>query len=184
MEDFSKILNKVKDKKCPVCGNPFLGCVIEVDNSSTTGIYPGTINIKFSSYPLSCGKCPECAEKCFVGNIEHQNQSDLNYDVLLAEVKKNSKIPCEEKTIQEHNDLEDEEDKIFPEEEITEFIDSMMDSVACCPYLDKFYFFPEWDTEYKGRVNEPEPWEETKDFLGCKLINIFNLIKNEIQESE
>jgi len=180
MYNIDEILNKLTNKKCPVCGNPFLGCVIDIDNSNPSGINPGPVNIKISSYPLSCGKCPKCAEKCFVGNIEHQDQSDLNYDVLLDYVKKNSKIPCKETTILEHYNLEDEKVKLFSEKEIKVFIDSMMDSVNCCPYLDKFYFLPEWGEEYKA---QPQPWDEPKDFLGGKLVNIFDLIKNEIQEN-
>lgn len=178
------MLNKLIYEKCPNCGKRFLGCAIDVDNSNPSGTHPGPVNIKIYFYPLSCGKCPECAKKCFAGNVEHKDQLDLNYEILLEYVKKNSKIPCEEKTILEFYNMKADKAKKFTEEEIKGFIDSMMESVDCCAYLDKFHFLPEWDTEYKGRNYEPQPWDERKDFLGGKLVNLFDLIENEIENNQ
>ncbi|MFX1570423.1 MAG: hypothetical protein ACFFCV_18835 [Promethearchaeota archaeon] len=171
------------DKKCLDCGKLLLGVTIDIDNSNPDGLHPGAVNIEIKPYPCGCGKCPECAKNCYVGNIERLDKSDLKYNNLVKNVRKTGKIPCDDLTICEFYDIEENDKKKFTDEEIIDFIDSFMENVPCRPYMDKFYFFPEWDEEYKAHdlLIKPKPWDKPEDFLGGKMINLFELIEYKIK---
>jgi hypothetical protein len=62
---------------CSECGRLFLGVLIE--GSTEVGRYP--VDVGISSYPLSCGKCPECAKKCFE-NLEKYLEQNNNAPCL------------------------------------------------------------------------------------------------------
>lgn len=54
-------LIKKFNSTCSKCGKLFLGALLE--GSTEVGAYPVYVGI--SSYPLSCGKCPNCAQECY-----------------------------------------------------------------------------------------------------------------------
>ncbi|MGQ4876395.1 MAG: hypothetical protein ACP6IY_20215 [Promethearchaeia archaeon] len=93
------------DNKCPECGKVFLGaCIL---GSTETGSYP--VYIEVESYPLKCGKCPECAKKCNANFIEY--------------IKKYRKYPCNNENIEiDFADYyEDEDDNL--EDYVNRYID-------------------------------------------------------------
>ncbi len=78
-EELIRLINKF-DNKCPDCGKIFLGALLE--GSTEVGAYPVYIGI--TSYPLSCGKCPNCARECYT-NLEkyleqHNKAPCLDYE--------------------------------------------------------------------------------------------------------
>lgn len=81
-----KILEKAV-KVCSDCGKEFLGIAID------GGVDPAHTWIATSEtllYPLKCGKCPDCAEKCFnkIVGFSTKNIKEEDYNNTI-------KIPCE-----------------------------------------------------------------------------------------
>ncbi len=80
-------LIKKYHRGCPDCGKEFLGAALE-GSSKYSVVHVGII-----SYPLSCGKCPSCAQNCF----------NTKSDVL----RRDGGIPCCERTFDEYDEDED-----------------------------------------------------------------------------
>ncbi len=95
-------------KICPDCGKTFLGII-------KRGYYTYE-HLKYCSsniekYPLQCGKCPDCAWKCYE-----------NVDKIIEYVKQNNSMPCNNKlTIFEYFDKKDKE-TTYDEKKIKEYI--------------------------------------------------------------
>ncbi|MBA7585186.1 hypothetical protein ES708_27157 [subsurface metagenome] len=85
------LINLIKkfNNTCSECGRLFLGALVE--GSTEVGAYPVYVGI--GSYPLSCGKCPECAKEC--------------YDNFYEYIEINNKVPCDDSNIDENEDIED-----------------------------------------------------------------------------
>lgn len=86
------LINLIKNfnNSCSECGKLFLGALLE--GSTEVGTYPVYVGI--SSYPLSCGKCPGCAQECY---------NDLDKYLEL-----HNKAPCldyEEEGLEKHEIL-------------------------------------------------------------------------------
>ena len=86
-----KLISLIKkfNNTCSECGKLFLGALVE--GSTEIGAYP--VDVGIYSYPLSCGKCPECAKKC--------------YENLYEYVDRNNKIPCDNDIIDEDENIKD-----------------------------------------------------------------------------
>ena len=108
-ENLIELIKKFKNK-CPECGKLFLGALIE--GSTEVGAYPVYVGI--SSYPLFCGKCPECAKKC--------------YDNLYKYIEENNKAPCVDYMVDD-----------VTGDDIEEYIDDIKYELDCCIYLDENY---------------------------------------------
>jgi len=114
-------LIKKFDNKCSDCGKIFLGAAIV--GSTEAGNYP--VDVGLVNYPLSCGKCPDCAQKC--------------YDRIQKYIKIHGKTPCGDTTIYEFHQKE-VETIVFTDEEIREFIDNHIRfDTDCWMYFDENY---------------------------------------------
>lgn len=114
------------DEECPDCGEVFFGAVL--NGSTEIGHYP--VYVSLDPYPLKCGKCPRCAQKC--------------YDNLTSYVKRNGKVPCDNNEI------------INDDEDINEFISNMEDYIDCLMYNDENYqselFYSGIDIKDRGEL--------------------------------
>lgn len=77
------------DNKCVVCGKLFLGAMLY--GSTEVGAYP--VDFGVTSYPLSCGKCPECVKEC--------------YENLNEFIEIDHKVPCEDIKLDVTDEFED-----------------------------------------------------------------------------
>ncbi|MHA1249093.1 MAG: hypothetical protein ACTSRP_03790 [Candidatus Helarchaeota archaeon] len=138
------------DKKCPECGKPFFG--IGILGSTEEGSYP--VYLEINPYPIWCGKCPECAQKC--------------YDNYTEYIKKYRKDPCSEEPL----DLDDYDKKKY--KSIDDYIKDLKrellyySEVDCPIYLDENY---QWSS---GHIYESSSYENGM------LIDLFDLLLKEL----
>ena len=73
-------------KTCPDCGKEFLGIAID---GGVNPAHTWQAVSEISLYPLKCGKCPNCAEKCFdkIDDFCSEKINKENYN-------NRTKIPC------------------------------------------------------------------------------------------
>jgi len=143
-------LIKKFDNRCTDCGKIFLG--VAINGSTETGNYP--IDVGLNSYSLSCGKCPDCAEKCYEGLHEY--------------VRENGKVPCDDYTIYEFFEIKNRLQE-FTDEEIDEFINESKFEIECCKYVDEDY---QHDSLANGNPN----------IDGGVLVDLFKFFKDELQK--
>lgn len=104
-----KLIKYLKNynKTCPECGKLFLGArLIGVSERSMN-----TIEISIEDY-LSCGKCPECALKCY-----------NNRKVIVGKL---GQLPCLIETIQDYEDIDD-------------YLNTMIYEIECASSLNENY---------------------------------------------
>jgi len=146
-------LIKKFDNKCPDCGKIFLGKAIV--GSTESGDYP--VEVGLFDYPLSCGKCPDCAQKCFDGIHKY--------------VKIHGTIPCDVDTIYEYN-IEKDNTRVFTDAEIKEFIDDEMKyHMDCWMYCDKIF--------QQVAILGSDPY-----IKGGVLIDLFEFLKDELKDNK
>jgi hypothetical protein len=83
-----KYFIKKFNNTCPDCGKLFLGVII----SGTYEKSMSPMDIGFDGY-LSCGKCPECAKKCY----------ELRHKILIRD----NKLPCLDNKLDEYDNTDD-----------------------------------------------------------------------------
>ncbi|MHA1250870.1 MAG: hypothetical protein ACTSVV_06295 [Promethearchaeota archaeon] len=140
------------DKRCPECGKLFLGIGIE-GSTETDGDYPIYLEIK--PYPISCGKCPECAKKCYKNFVENIKKSG-------------GRDPCDDEPL----NLDDYDKEKY--KNIDEYLEHYK--------LEKFTYYDyecpiylEQDFEWDNKV----PWGASSFREGI-VINVFDLIIKEL----
>jgi len=87
----AKLIELIKnfENTCSECGMFFLGLLIK--GSTEVGAYP--VYVGTANYPLTCGKCPGCAEEC--------------YHNLYKYIEENNKLPCVDDIFDDDADIED-----------------------------------------------------------------------------
>lgn len=136
-EELISLIKKF-DNTCPDCGKLFLGALIE--GSHKKGGYP--LGVGINHYPLSCGKCPECAKKYYANLYEY--------------VEINNSIPCLDYIIgEEGEDISD----IKYELDCWKYLDKDTNSLGDLTIIEQWELIDLYDffnDELKNVINEKD----------------------------